>query len=121
MLEDDKRKAEPLEIALEPNHPKWSREVCQFPESNEEMVSKWQQLPRPQPEKDLKSPSSTRLEALVPFRDSRARTLLFYQVRLSQMSSGLALPFFAGLCSLGGLPSPPATFLCFVSFITSSV
>ena len=29
---------------------------------------------RPYPEKDLESPSSTRLEALVPSRDSRART-----------------------------------------------
>ena len=28
----------------------------------------------PQPEKDLESPSSTRLEALVPSRDSRAMT-----------------------------------------------
>ena len=28
----------------------------------------------PPPEKDLESPSSTRLEALVPSRDSRART-----------------------------------------------
>ena len=28
----------------------------------------------PPPDKDLKSPSSTRLEALVPSRDSRART-----------------------------------------------
>ena len=29
---------------------------------------------RPPPDKDLESPSSTRLEALVPSRDSRART-----------------------------------------------
>ena len=28
----------------------------------------------PQPEKDLESPSSTRLEALVPYHDSRAMT-----------------------------------------------
>ena len=28
----------------------------------------------PQPEKDLKSPSSTRVEALVPYHDSRAMT-----------------------------------------------
>ena len=36
-------------------------------------VEKNQAFP-PQPQKDLESPSSTRLEALVPSRDSRART-----------------------------------------------
>ena len=63
-----------LLLPLVPNSPPLILSSCSNATSSIVVPTAWQDEALARPDKDLESPSSTRLEALVPSRDSRART-----------------------------------------------
>ena len=73
----------PSSIATSPTESREAPPTPQYPSTLRDTLGSYLMFPAevegndffpPQPEKDLESPSSTRLEALVPSRDSRAMT-----------------------------------------------